>query len=191
MATTDFTRKAKKWNYEVFGNLFARKKRVLARLNGTQKALAENPTESFIRLENQLIEEYYFILLQEEELWALKSRIDVVAFGDRNTSYFHVNTVMRRQRNKIRCLNDGMGEWIIEEEAMKEHILNGFRKLYSTDLEMSYRDSPVSEFSGSFLTEEERNWMGREVSDKDVKVGLWLLKSFKALGPDGLYAGFY
>ena len=95
VATTNFTRKAKKWNYEVFGNLFARKKRVLAKLNGTQKALAENPTESFIRLENQLIEEYSFILLQEEELWALKSRINVVAFRDRNTSYFHVNTVVR------------------------------------------------------------------------------------------------
>ena len=100
MATTDFTRKAKKWNYEVFGNLFARKKRVLARLNGTQKVLAENPTESLMRLENQLIEEYSSILLQEEEFWALKSRINVVAFGDRNTSYFHVNTVMRRQSNK-------------------------------------------------------------------------------------------
>ena len=64
---------------------------------------------------------------------------------------------MRRQRNKIRCLKDGMGEWIIEEEAVKEHILNGFRKLYSTDLEMLYRESTVSEFLGSFLTEEERN----------------------------------
>ena len=94
-AILDFTRKAKKWNYEVFGNLFARKKRVLAKLNGTQKALAENPTESFIRLENQLIEEYSFILLQEEEFWVLKSRINVSTFGGRNTSYFHVNTVVR------------------------------------------------------------------------------------------------
>ena len=79
---------------------------------------------------------------------------------------------MRRQRNKIRFLKDGMGEWIIEEEAMKEYILNGFRKLYSTDLEMLYRESTVSEFSRSFLIEEERNWMGREVLDEDVKGGL-------------------
>ena len=33
--------------------------------------------------------------------------------------------------------------------------------------------------------------MGREVSDEDVKVGLWSLKLFKAPGPDGLHAGFY
>ncbi|XP_023926429.1 uncharacterized protein LOC112037833 [Quercus suber] len=71
VATTEFTRKAKKWNYEVFGNLFAKKKRVLARLN-----------------------EYSSILLQEEEFWALKSRINVAAFGDRNTSYFYMNTMI-------------------------------------------------------------------------------------------------
>ena len=49
VATTDFIRKAKKWNFEVFGNIFAKKKRVLARLNGTQKALANNPTESLMK----------------------------------------------------------------------------------------------------------------------------------------------
>ena len=46
---------------------FSRKKRVLARLNGTQKVLANNPSESLMRLEDHLIEEYSSILLQEEE----------------------------------------------------------------------------------------------------------------------------
>ena len=96
LAITNFTRRAKKWNYKVFGNLFARKRRVLARLNGTQKALAKNPRKSLIRLEKQLIDEYSSILLQEEEYWALKSRINVAGFGDQNTSYFHVTIVVRR-----------------------------------------------------------------------------------------------
>ena len=34
-AITNFTREVKRWNVEVFGNLFTRKKKVLARLNGT------------------------------------------------------------------------------------------------------------------------------------------------------------
>ena len=172
MAIPYFTRKARKWNFEIFGNLFGRKKRVLARLQGTQKALAENPSESLMRLENQLIEEYSSILLQEEEFWALKSRINVVAFGDRNTSYFHVNTIVRRHRNKIRCLKDSIGEWIVEEEEVQEHILNGFKKLYSTELEMSCRFSPVTDFSSSFLLEVERNWMGRDITNEDVRNGL-------------------
>ena len=111
--------------------------------------------------------------------------------GDRNTTYFHLNTVLRRQGNKIRCLKDSMGEWIVKEEAVQEHILNGFKKLYSTDFEISYRFSPVADFLGSFLLEVERNWMGREVNDEDVRNGSWALKPFKALGLDGLHAGFY
>ncbi|XP_050280869.1 uncharacterized protein LOC126721842 [Quercus robur] len=48
-AIFDFTSKVKKWNTEVFGNLFARKRRVLARLGGVQKAIACNPSEALLR----------------------------------------------------------------------------------------------------------------------------------------------
>ena len=69
-----------------------------------------------MRLEDYLIEEYSSILLQEEEFWALKSRINVATFGDRNTSYFHVNIVVRRQRNKIRCRSSRVVSFLKKEE---------------------------------------------------------------------------
>lgn len=109
-AISSFTQKVNKWNMEVFGNLFARKRRVLARLNGVQKALAYNPKEFLIQFEKQLIEKYSLIMLQEEELWAIKSWLNWAAFGDCNTSFFHVSMVVRRHRNKIRCFKDAMGE---------------------------------------------------------------------------------
>lgn len=94
-AIMDFVGRARRWNTEVFGNVFAKKRRVLARLNGIQKALANKPNEFLLGLENQLILEYSFILLQEEEFWALKSRINTAAFGDRNSAFFHVSTLVR------------------------------------------------------------------------------------------------
>lgn len=48
----DFVVRARRWNIEVFGNSFAKKKRVLARLHGAQKALANNPNEFLLELEN-------------------------------------------------------------------------------------------------------------------------------------------
>ena len=66
-AILDFVSKAKHWNYNVFGNLFAKKKRVLARINGAQKALACRPSDFLLTLEKQLIEEYFLILL----IWRL------------------------------------------------------------------------------------------------------------------------
>ncbi|XP_023928116.1 uncharacterized protein LOC112039472 [Quercus suber] len=59
-AILEFVSKAKHWNYNVFGNLFAKKKRVLARINGAQKSLASRPSEFLLTLEKQLIEEYFF-----------------------------------------------------------------------------------------------------------------------------------
>lgn len=109
MAISDFANWAKKWNVEVFGNLFARKRRVLERLSGTQKALANNPNDFLLALEEKLIKEYSLILLQEEKFWELKSRLNVATYGDCNTSFFHVSIVVRQHRNKIRCIKDAVG----------------------------------------------------------------------------------
>ena len=87
-----------------------------------KKAIACNLSEALLKLEKLLIEEHALIMLQEEEFWALKSRLNAATFGDRNTSYFHITTVVRRQRNKIRCIMDGTGEWIYEVDKIKEHI---------------------------------------------------------------------
>lgn len=73
---------------EVFGNLFAKKRRVLARLKGTQKAIAENPNDFLLNLENKLLSKYSLILVQEEEYWALKSRLNAASFGDHILSFF-------------------------------------------------------------------------------------------------------
>ena len=60
-----FVVRARKWNWEM-----------LARLHSAQKALANNPNDFLLELEHQLISKYFLILMQEEEYWALKSRLN-------------------------------------------------------------------------------------------------------------------
>ena len=55
------------WNKSTFGNIFHRKKHILARINGVQNALSLNPLESLSRLERSLREEFSSILQLEEE----------------------------------------------------------------------------------------------------------------------------
>lgn len=104
-------------------------------------------------------------MLQEEEFWALKSRLNATTFGDRNTLYFHITTMVRRPENKIRCIMDGTGEWIYDEAKIKEHIQSEFSKLYTLDLCMAYIQSLVTNFSCCMLSKEEKNRMGKEVVD--------------------------
>lgn len=75
-AVTRFTHKAQIWNKEVFGNIFARKRQIMARLLGAQRALANSPNNFLINLQEQLSGEYNEILQLEEELWAMKSRVN-------------------------------------------------------------------------------------------------------------------
>ena len=62
-AVSSFTNRAKKWNKEIFGNVFLRKKKILNRLLGIQKALAHRPSSFLINLQDQVTEEYNQILL--------------------------------------------------------------------------------------------------------------------------------
>lgn len=163
---------------------------MLARINGTQKSLANQLSEFLLTLEKQLIVEYFLILLREEEFWALKSRLNATTFGDRNTSFFHVSTLVRHHRNKIGYLKDGLGNWITDENEVKMHIKCGFEKLYSTELSLCPLSPPVSSFSCYFLSDENCSSISNMVTNEEVRANLWSLKPFKAPGPDRLHAGF-
>ena len=67
----------------------------MARLNGIQRVVAVRPSSSLLDLENNLLKDLDVVLGQEQELWALKSRINWMVQGDRNTAFFHVSTLVR------------------------------------------------------------------------------------------------
>lgn len=58
-----------RWNREVFGFIERRKKRLLLRLGGIQRALDRSSNPFLWELENQLLKELKDVLRQEEVLW--------------------------------------------------------------------------------------------------------------------------
>lgn len=73
-AIAEFAILARIWNKEVFGNIFWKKKNLMARLLGVQRVLASQPSQRMINLQNLLTDELNGILAMEEELWTMKSR---------------------------------------------------------------------------------------------------------------------
>lgn len=53
-AVNAFTTKVSAWNKDVFGNIFWKKRRLLARLGGIQKALKDYSSHGLLDLEKQL-----------------------------------------------------------------------------------------------------------------------------------------
>lgn len=101
----NFAKKATTWNKEHFGNVFAKKRRIMARLSGVQRAIANSPSSSLLQLENKLQLELDQVLDQEHELWALKSWINWTVQGDRNTSFFsfvHISQKEKKQNHSYK-----------------------------------------------------------------------------------------
>ena len=105
--------------------------------------------------------------------------------------FFHVTNVVRRHRNKIRCIKDSIGNWILNDLEVKDHIKFGFQRLYSIESSFSPINLDVSKFACSFLSEEDSTRIETKVTEEEIRASLWSFKAFKALGPDGLHVGFF
>lgn len=115
-----------------FGNLFHRKKRILARLKGIQECLSQKPNSFLIDLEGKFRLEYAEVAKLEEEFWAIKARILWLVKGDRSTSFYHTSTLVRCKRNHILCMKDKVGNWLNGEREIASFIRQGFLDLFTS-----------------------------------------------------------
>lgn len=70
---------------------------------------------------------------KEEILWYQKARVEWLKNGDRNTSFFHLSTVIKQWRNKVVAIRDANDSWIFDKELVKAHFVNFFTKLFTEE----------------------------------------------------------
>lgn len=177
------------WNKEVFGQLFWRKKKILARIGGIQKACDRFSNHFLINVEAELIQEYEQLLNQENLFWRQKSRDKWIQEGDRNTKFFHLTTLVRRRRNKIEGLFDSNGNWFSDAQSMKNIAVDFFANLFSAQDLVNCRFSisrSFPEIEQCFLDD-----ISQPVSLMDVKNSLFSIGGLKASGFDGFPAVFF
>ena len=186
-----FSKEATLWNKNHFGNIFHKKRRIMARLYGAQKALANNLRLDLINLESQLQKDLEEVLDHERDLWMLKSRLNWTILGDRNTSFYYVSTLARRKRNLIASVKDEGGVWITEEREVMDYFRRGFMDLYTTSqVEVKWTPHPTSQWQAQ-LSEEVSHSLAVMVTPEEIKEALWSMQPYKAPGSDGLHAGFF
>lgn len=166
---------------QVFGNIFRRKRRVEGRLRGVHKQLDVFPFAD-IQLERELQNELSSILAQEELLWFQKSRENWVRFGNRNTRFFHTQTIICRRRNKITGL-DLNGIWCTDDQILKQEAHSFLRNLFHSneycDLH-SLRLRHVPRISNDLAVS-----LLQSVTPLGVKEALFSMHAYKSPGPDG------
>lgn len=71
-------------------------------------------------------------ILEEEEYWRNKSRVEWLKKGDWNTAYFHARVTQRRVQNRIHGLEDEMGVWNEGDLEVRGIILRYFGSIFSS-----------------------------------------------------------
>ncbi|GLT60498.1 hypothetical protein SLA2020_332620 [Shorea laevis] len=176
------------WNREIFGNLFHRKRQLKARLEGIQNSVNYANSNYLQHLETELLQEYHQVLHAEELFWCQKSCVEWIASGDRNTSFYHASTIIRRSRNRISALKVD-GEWVAEPQYLKQHIREFFVGLFTRkDISSSFKD--YSAFQPC-LSADDGSSLLNPVSLEEVRVALFSMKGLKSPGPDGIQPIFY
>ncbi|XP_025635616.1 uncharacterized protein [Arachis hypogaea] len=184
----NFKNSLKEWNSNVFGDIWKRKSKILRRLQGITNSLSYSSNSFFEELQVQLWKDYEEVLAHEELLWYQKSRCKWIEFGDRNTKFFHGSTMVRRRKNKVRSLLDDGGILITDKNTLESMAFSFYSNLYMDCLPecpfVLTNDFPT-------LCEEDRNRVGGDISNMEIKEAVFAMGSFKAPGRDGLQAVFY
>lgn len=178
-----------KWGKEEFGSIKRRKNKLLARIEEIQRHMDHKPRGGLLRLERKLREELEEVLHQEELKWFQKSKEEWILSGDRNTSFYHSATMVRRARGRINGLKNSNDQWIQDSEQIEEMIQGYYKGLYAKERV----ETDTNGINGLFPKIEDHKWniVNRTVSMEEVKEAMMGMAPLKALGPDGFHAMFY
>lgn len=171
------------WNAEVFGSILTRKRVLMARLAGIQRSEAYDSSSFLQTLEKELLRDYQDTLYQEEILFYHKSRSQWIRDGDRNTKFYHLSTLVRRNRDKVTRLKIN-GDWVDDTETLKQHAVAFYKELFTSKVvqalpDMLYRWQPL-------LNLQEKEALLIPFSLDEAKTALFSMHGLKAPGPDGI-----
>ena len=127
--------------------------------------------------EGELLKEFEIALAQEEHIWFQKSREKWVLHGDKNTKFFHMSIIIRR--NRVEMLKNDENQWVSDAHELETLAVNYFKKLYSLeDVETEIQSFPVRGFVR--LTSQDHTTLNRSFSAEEVEKAVRAMGSFKA-----------
>ncbi|CAN1162622.1 Putative ribonuclease H protein At1g65750 [Linum perenne] len=182
------TTNLKRWNKEVYGNIFQRRKDLSTQLNRLELAFEADPTERNLSTCNQIRLELEKVLWDEELLWIQKARNKWVVEGDRNTHFFHQSAIRRRAFNRIKRLRNADGVWVEEDEGLLNLAVDFFKELYTDVVSGAF---PGLSSLVPRLTDEQRGSILGSFTDKEIYESIHVMGSLKAPGKDGFHPIFY
>lgn len=102
--------------------------------------------------------------------------------------FFHLETLIRRRRNRIEALQLEDGSWVEDQLTLKDLAISYFRNLYASNT-MATGDFIIGCFPR--LSAENQLELNKEYTKDVVVRTIKGIGALKAPGPDGLQEAFY
>lgn len=171
------------------GSIPRRKKELIRRLEGVDKALQDRQHQGLLRLQNRLWAEYLKVTHQEELIWFQKSRSKWLQYGDRNTRFFQMTARIKKRRKIVESIMNENGQWLTEPKQLKSEATSYFRNLFSAD--PGVRNPAEWPASYGILEEHDLDLIQRDFTDLEIKNAAFEMGwPESALLPDSLERGW-
>ncbi|KAM1014002.1 hypothetical protein ACFX2C_044060 [Malus domestica] len=129
------------------------------------------------------------LLREEERYWKLKSRNQWMKEGDKNTKFFHAQTMKRRRCNKIVGLEDEQGNWCTKPSEVDEIAVMYFRNLFRTCNPRGTQE--ITECVEARILPKNAQRLMQTITEEEVRLSMFQILADKAPGLDGFTGSFY
>ncbi|KAG5536302.1 hypothetical protein RHGRI_023919 [Rhododendron griersonianum] len=120
----------KEWSRTKFGDLRLKISAAKDRMLEVQTMLEKGFNQQLVAEEKSLERDLEDLWQKDAMYWHQCSRIKWLQMGDKNSRFFHLSTIQRRQRNQIMRLKDKGGIWKSEPKEIADIIKLHFQELY-------------------------------------------------------------
>lgn len=172
----------------MFDNITEKIKEANYNLVRLHSILMDDTTLEAIKKEEANLDDW---LHKNEILWAQKSRVNWLKWGDRNSKFSHLTTMIRRAKNKILTIKKPNGDWVKGQGNIQYIAKDFFSSLFETKGPSKDKILEITEKSYLFLSEESKDMLEREFSNDEITKTVFQMGKLKASDPDGFQAGFF
>ncbi|CAB4299176.1 unnamed protein product [Prunus armeniaca] len=141
--------------------------------------------DEVLQLESSLKEAFW----EEELYWKLKSQVQWLNEGEKNTKFFHSKTLARRRANRMVGLEDSAGRWCTDDSEFKPLILSYFQEIFTicSPSNIEY----ITDCVQLQVTMQQNACLTQQISSEEIWLAVKSLNPTKSPGPDGFTGKFF
>ncbi|CAH9096848.1 unnamed protein product [Cuscuta epithymum] len=179
----------KKWNREVFGNIFEDIKTCEQEVLNAEIQFEEHPTESnrtdWSHKRALLMTKYRL----ERKFWKQKAHLSWLKEGDSNTHFFHSFVKVRNRKQQITSIKNDEGVSVNTLSEIGEAAVHFFSNLYSYEQEQNPEE--ILQYIPNLLERADNDALIALPGTDEIKEAVWGLNPNGAAGPDGYNGKFF